>query len=67
MPMLMMPRGPDSEPVEHRFQPRRIAAAGDGLDVGAGDDAPFPLQAGGGEDHHMPWTTRRTLLRRRLR
>ena len=44
-----------------------IAATGDGLDVGAGDNAPFPLQAGDGKDHHMPWTTRRSLLRRRLR
>jgi hypothetical protein len=53
--------------VQAGFQPHRIAAAGDGLDVGAGDDAPFPLQAGGGEDHHMPWRTRRTLPRLRLR
>ena len=58
---------PGGEPVKHRFQPRMIAATGDGLDVRAGDNAPFPLQAGGGKDHHMPWATRRTLPRRRLR
>jgi hypothetical protein len=58
---------PDSEPLKRRFQPRMIAATGDGLDIGAGDDAPLALQSSGGKDHHMPWATRRTLLRRRLR
>ena len=67
MPMLMMPRAPAASRSSTASSRCAIAATGDGLDVGAGDDAPFALQAGGGEDHHMPWTTRRTLLRRRLR
>ena len=53
--------------VERGFKPHSIAATCDGLDVGAGDDASFALQASGGEDHHMPWSTRRTLPRLRLR
>ena len=67
MPMLMMPLAPAASRSSTASRRAVIAAAGDGLDIRAGDDAPFPLQAGGGEDHHMPWTTRRSLLRRRLR
>ena len=58
---------PGGQPVKRRFQAKMIAAADNDLDVAAGDDASFTLQSGGGKDHHMPWATRRTLLRRRLR
>jgi hypothetical protein len=40
--------------IDDRFQPRVMAAAGNRLDPGAGDNAPFALQSSDREDHHMP-------------
>ena len=40
--------------LELRFQARLIAATRHHLDAGAGENAPFALQPGDGEDHHMP-------------
>jgi len=37
-----------------RFKARLIAATRHNLDAGAGENAPFALQPGDGEDHHMP-------------
>ena len=54
MPMLMMPCMPGARRSSVRFQARLITAARDHLDARAGEQAPFALQAGDREDHHMP-------------
>ena len=50
----MMPSHAGSKALERRCQAHLITAARDRLDARAGQHAPFALQPGDREDHHMP-------------